>query len=128
MTTADYSAAVAAAFWHSPQAGAADGPGWVTGEAREPLTGTRVRWCLRVDAGRVADVRYQVRGCPHTLAVAAHAAAALRGQPLAGATVDVRSLAVAVGAPPAKLGRLFAIEDAVTAAVAAGLKLDPGTA
>jgi NifU-like protein involved in Fe-S cluster formation len=108
-----YSALVARLFAEAPGAGPPDGPGWVAGEAHEPLTGTRVRVYLRVEAGRVAACRYQVRGCPHTVAAAALAAARLPGRPIDGLDVDPAALARELEAPPAKLGRVFVIQDAI---------------
>jgi len=111
-----YSALVARLFAEAPGAGPPEGPGWVAGEAREPLTATRARFFLRADAGRVAACRYQVRGCPHTIAAAALAATRLAGRPLADLDVDPAALAREVGAPAAKLGRIFVIQDAIRAA------------
>ena len=111
-----YSALVARLFAAAPGAGRPDGPGWTPGEAEEPLTGTRVRFYLRVEAGRVAACRYQVRGCPHTVAAAALAAARLPGHPLAGLDVDAAALAAELEAPAAKLGRVFVIQDAIRSA------------
>jgi NifU-like protein involved in Fe-S cluster formation len=108
-----YTALVARLFAEAPGAGPPDGPGWVAGEAREPLTGTRARFYLRPEAGRVADCRYQVRGCPHTVAAAALAAGRLPGRPIEGLDVDPAALARELGAPPAKLGRIFVIQDAI---------------
>lgn len=108
-----YSELVARLFAEAPAAGPPDGPGWVTGEAREPLTGTRARFYLRAEGGRVAGCRYQVRGCPHTIAAAALAAARLPGRPVAGLDIDPASLAREIGAPASKLGRVFVIQDAI---------------
>jgi NifU-like protein involved in Fe-S cluster formation len=108
-----YSELVARLFAAAPAAGPPDGPGWVAGEAREPLTGTRARFYLRAEEGRVAGCRYQVRGCPHTIAAAALAAARLPGRPVAGLDIDPASLAREIGAPASKLGRVFVIQDAI---------------
>jgi hypothetical protein len=75
-----YSEEVRRLFETTPAAGAPkDRTGWVQGEASDPLTETRVRWYLRVRDGRIADARYEVRGCPHTIAVTARLAAGLVG-------------------------------------------------
>jgi NifU-like protein involved in Fe-S cluster formation len=108
-----YSALVVRLFAEAPGAGPPDGQGWVAGEAREPLTGTRARFYLRAEAGRVAGCRYQVRGCPHTVAAAALAAGRLSGRPVEGLDVDPAALARELDAPPAKLGRIFVIQDAI---------------
>ena len=108
-----YSVEVAALFATLPGAGRPDGPGWVTGEAREPLSSTHVRVHLRAAAGRIAGARYEVRGCPHTVAAVALAVADLPGCSLAGLDVDPAALAARIGAPAVKLGRLFVIQDAI---------------
>jgi hypothetical protein len=111
-----YSARVAALFRAAPGAGRPDGPGWVTGEGREPLSATHVRWHLRCLDGRVVEARYEVRGCPHTVAAAAWVAAGLAGRPTTDLGVDLRQVAAELSAPAAKLGRLFVIQDAIRAA------------
>jgi NifU-like protein involved in Fe-S cluster formation len=85
----------------------------VTGEATEPLTGTWIRWHLKAAAGRVAEARYEVRGCPHTVAATALAATGLPGSPVDGAGPDLHDLLRQLEAPPAKLGRFFVIQDAL---------------
>jgi hypothetical protein len=111
-----YSALVARLFAEAPGAGAADGPGWARGEAAEPLSATRVRVYLKAEAGRVSACRYQVRGCPHTIAALALAASRLPGRPVAGLDVDPAALAAELEVPAAKLGRIFVIQDAVRSA------------
>ena len=120
-----YSQEVARLFAAAPGAGRPDGPDWATGEAREPLSATHVRVHLRAAAGRIAAARYEVRGCPHTVAAVALAVAGLPGLPVAGLDVDPARLAARIGAPAMKLGRLFAIQDAVHSAA---LQLRPGRA
>jgi hypothetical protein len=107
-----YSELVARLF-REAEGGAGAGEGWVAGEAREPLSATHVRFHLRVGGGRVLEARYQVRGCPHTIAATAIAAAELPGTPLEGQGPDVAGLAARIGAPETKLGRLFVIQDAI---------------
>jgi NifU-like protein involved in Fe-S cluster formation len=111
-----YSELVARLFAEAPGAGAPAGPGWAAGEASEPLTGTAVRFFLRAEAGRVAEARYLVRGCPHTIAGAALASRGLPGRAVAGLDVDAAALAAELGAPPEKLGRIFVIQDAIRSA------------
>ena len=126
MTAAEtYSSEVARLFATAPGAGRPDGPGWVTGEAREPLSSTHVRVHLRAAAGRIAAARYEVRGCPHTVAAAAIAVAGLPGRPLAGLVVDPAELVALIDAPAVKLGRLFVIQDAIHNAA---LQLERGRA
>ena len=114
-----YGLQVAQLFATAPGAGrpeAAERSRWHSGAAREPLSGTEVRVHLRVAAGRIAELRYEVRGCPHTIAACALLATELPGRTLADLTVDPGGLAVRLGAPATKLGRLFVIEDAIRAA------------
>ncbi|HXQ31219.1 MAG TPA: iron-sulfur cluster assembly scaffold protein [Steroidobacteraceae bacterium] len=108
-----YSDAVGRLFREAPGAGRPDGPGWVSGEAREPLSATHVRWHLQATAGRVAASRYEVRGCPHTIAAAALIAAQLDGRPVADLGLDLPRVAALLGCPTTKLGRLFVIQDAI---------------
>jgi NifU-like protein involved in Fe-S cluster formation len=109
-----YSATVADLYASMPGAGRPpDSGGWAVGEARDALSGTHVRWYLRAEAGRIAAARYEVRGCPHTMAAAAVIAAALPGQPAGATRIDVAAVAASLEAPAEKLGRLFVIEDAV---------------
>lgn len=90
---------------------------WRRGTACEPLSGTQVRVHLRVADGRVAALRYEVRGCPYTVAACALLAMELPGRTLVDLKVDPAALAVRLGAPAARLGRLFVIEDAVRTAL-----------
>ena len=114
-----YGPQVAQLFAAAPGAGrpaAAERSRWHSGAAREPLSGTEVRVHLRLAAGRVAELRYEVRGCPHTIAACALLATELPGRSLGDLEVDPGALAARLGAPAAKLGRLFVIEDAIRAA------------
>jgi hypothetical protein len=129
-------------FETTPGAGPPDdSAGWVRGEAGDPLTGTRVRWHLRVREGRILAARYEVRGCPHTIAVTARLAAGLVGHRIEpppdvaeppglhgaagtaapgarpGPSMAVAAIASELNVPAEKLGRLFVIEDAIRRAV-----------
>ncbi len=115
-TTEPYAPLVAQLFAELPGAGRPAGPGWACGEAREPLSGTWVRVYLQAAAGRVAACRYEVRGCPHTVAALGLLATRLAGQAVAGLDVDPAALARELGAPAAKLGRIFVIQDALRSA------------
>ena len=108
-----YSPRVAALYRAAPGAGRPLGPGWVSGEARERLSATCVRWHLAVEGGRVREARYEVRGCPHTIAAAAAVAAGLSGRAVTDLEVDMPALAAELGVPRDKLGRLFVIQDAI---------------
>lgn len=108
-----YSESVRLLFEATPRAGRAPpGDDWLQGEAHDPLTATRVRWHLQVQDGSIVDARYEVRGCPHTIAAVAVLAERLVGQRLDEPTLDIGGVAEELGAPPEKLGRLLVIEDA----------------
>jgi cysteine desulfurase len=92
------------------------GAGWFHGEAREPLSGTHVRWHLRVVGDSIAAAVWEARGCPDTLAAAARVAERLEGRAVAAPAIDFRALAAEISLPDEKLGRLFVIEDALRAA------------
>ena len=112
-----YSAEVRQLFRETPGAGRPGGPGWASGEASEPLTATRVRWHLKAAGGVLVEVRYEVRGCPHTVAGTALAARDLTGRPVASAGLDPEALARRLEAPAAKRGRFFVIQDALREAL-----------
>jgi hypothetical protein len=90
------------------------------GEAGRESEGTRVRFTLRVGEGRVLEARYRAYGCPYTLATCEWLARSLEGRPAvalqAGAPGGLGGpldWAQRLGVPPAKLGRLLTIEDAL---------------
>lgn len=99
------------------------------GEAGRIEHGTRVRFTLRVMGQSVRAVRYRAYGCPYTLACCEWLARRLSGTrlperataPLAGglgSTVGAPAdWAAALDIPPARLGRLLVIEDALRAAL-----------
>jgi hypothetical protein len=112
-----YPAAVLDLFARARGAGRPDGPGWVSAEAREPLTATHVRLHLKAVAGRVEALRWEARGCPYTVALLGLLATRLPGQPAGPALPDLRALARELGAPTAKLGRFLVVQDAWAATV-----------
>jgi len=110
---AEYSARVVELFESATGSAPPAGPGWVTGEASEPLSATRVRVYLRGEGGRVAELRYAVRGCPHVVAALALVAGRARGSRVEDLGVDPRAIARELDAPATKLGRLFTVQDAI---------------
>lgn len=90
----------------------------VSGEAGREQRGTRVRFTLRLDGDRVLEVRYRAYGCPYTLATCEWLARRLEagGVALIGAPGD---WAQALQIPPARMGRLLVVEDALRGALAA---------
>ena len=112
-----YSELVERLFRAAPGAGRPEGAGWVSAEAGEPLTATRVRWHLSVTAGIVREARYEVRGCPHTVAALALIAADLKGRAVEGLDVDLTAVSRQLAAPAATQGRFFVIQDALRKAL-----------
>jgi NifU-like protein involved in Fe-S cluster formation len=117
MSDPAYPPAVLDLFHRVPGAGRPDGPGWASGEAREPLSATHVRVHLKATNGRIEVLRWEARGCPYTLALAGLLALRAPGQPLGEALPDLRALAFELGAPATKLGRFLVVQDAMAAAV-----------
>lgn len=97
---------------------AAPGGVLANGEAGRQASGTRVRFMLRIAAGRVEAVRFRAYGCPYTLATCEWLARSLEGRradaPGLGSPLD---WARQLGVPAARLGRLLVIEDALAAAL-----------
>jgi NifU-like N terminal domain len=90
----------------------------VSGEAGREQRGTRVRFMLELDGPQLLEVRYRAYGCPHTLAACEWLAQRLEGggrQLIGGPAHWAQELQI----PPAKMGRLLVIEDALRAALAA---------
>jgi NifU-like protein involved in Fe-S cluster formation len=94
--------------------------GWFTGEAQDPASGTRVRAYLRFRDAQVVGLRYEVFGCPHTIAALSWLAELVERRELRHLAVDLQGIAGALGVPAEKRGRLLVIEDALRAAGAAG--------
>jgi hypothetical protein len=93
----------------------------VCGEAGREQRGTRVRFMLQLAGARVLQARYRAYGCPYTLAACEWLATRLEGgeRGSLGAPADwARQLKI----PPARLGRLLVVEDALVAALAAADK------
>ena len=114
-----YSAVVERLFMETPCAGALVGPECVIGEAVDRLTGTHVRVHLQVHQGHVAQARYQVRGCPYTIAALAFLVPAWVGSPVASLQVSADQLHRILDAPADRRWRFLLIEDALRAAVGA---------
>ena len=114
----DYSSEVVERFRSAQGAGAlaGDADGLVSGEAEDRSLNVWVRFCVRARGGRIETVRYEVFGCPHTIAAAAAAAEWLDGRAaVALAEWDARAMARALDVPTEKLGKLLRIEDALRA-------------
>jgi NifU-like protein involved in Fe-S cluster formation len=121
-----YSGRVLDLFRRLPGAGSLpSGAGHVVaGEAIALDRGAWVRFEARIEGGRVVDCAFRAFGCPHTLAAAALAVAALRARPVAAALeVDAARLARELDAPAEKMGRLLVVEDALRALIGGAARL-----
>ncbi len=110
MTADPYSARVRDYFASPAHAGTL-----VAGEAvRVENQDVRLLLAAATDGGRVATMRFKAWGCPHTIAAAEAACAALEGQPVA-ALLDfsARDLMEELSVPVEKTGRILVLEDAV---------------
>jgi NifU-like protein involved in Fe-S cluster formation len=86
------------------------------GEAGGAAEEVWVRFHVRLDGDTVKDARFEVRGCPHTLAAAAWIASRLPGRRLSEAVPgSPQEWARELGVPVEKLGRLLVLEDALIA-------------
>jgi cysteine desulfurase len=91
----------------------------VTGEAGRPGEDSWVRFQLLVAGDIVKDARFKAFGCPHTMSTAAWICGQLPGRSRAVLIPGTPSeWAQAQSVPVEKLGRLFAIEDALRACLA----------
>lgn len=108
-----YSSAVLALCRAPTGAGRPSGAGWVHGDGRDPLTGTHIRVYLSVNDREVTDARFELRGCPHTMAALVWLMPALVGQTIDVLSIDFNEIIKALSIPADKRGRLLLIEDAI---------------
>lgn len=88
--------------------------GLVEGEACDRSLNVWVRFQVQVADERIHAVRFQVFGCPHTVAAAAWVAEWLDGKAADALTrLDVREVARVLSVPLEKMGKLLRIEDAL---------------
>src|SRR5512146_2327846 len=75
---AAYAPLVMEHFEHPRNAGALESP---DGEATKsnPVCGDRMRVMIKVDSGRIAEVRWQTRGCPPAIATSSFASEMVHG-------------------------------------------------
>lgn len=118
---ASYSASVMTRFLAASGVGDPDDEGWFVGEACESLTATLVRVALRVANGAVLEMRYRVRGCPHTVAALERIREQWIGANVSTAGLDPRTLLTELAAPVTKLGRLLTVQAACQEALRAAL-------
>lgn len=97
---AAYSDLVVEHFQNPRNAGAMDAP---DGEATKsnPVCGDRMRVMIRVDSGRIKEVRWQTRGCPPAIATSSVASEMVAGWTLEEVEALTRErIADAVGGLP----------------------------
>lgn len=112
-----YSPRVRELFRRTPGAGSLHGEGVRCGRAGGAQHGAEVALWVRVLEGTIQEARYQVLGCPHTVAAAAMLVEQLAGQPAAQARVEVTAITEALQMPVVKRGRVLLLEDALVAAL-----------
>jgi nitrogen fixation NifU-like protein len=114
-----YSPLVMEHFEHPRNAGVLDDP---DGEATtsNPVCGDRMRVMIRVNEGRVSDVRWQTRGCPPAIATSSLASELVAGWTLEEVDRLTREqIAEAIGGlPKDKVHCSVLAADALRAAVA----------
>ena len=88
------------------------------GTAGSRRLGREVRFELRLDRGRVVECRYQVYGCPATIALCSLLSERIRGSSAVDAEAfDVMALADELGLSPVKRAAALVLEDALRAAL-----------
>lgn len=73
------------------------GAGVRSGVAEHPVCGDQVQLSVRLEAGRLLDVRWRAAGCPASMAVAALAADVLVGVAIGDAASTLRTAVAAHG-------------------------------
>lgn len=116
---AAYAPLVMEHFEHPRNAGELDAP---DGEATKsnPVCGDRMRVMIRVDSGRIAEVRWQTRGCPPAIATSSFASEMVHGWTLdeVDALTRERIAQEIGGLPKDKVHCSVLAADALKAAVA----------
>ena len=120
--SAGYSAAVTQHFETPRNAGrfAPGTRGVITGQAGEQRLGRSVRFELRIgDQAQVLESRYQVYGCPATIALCSIVSERLKDRPLSeAADWDAVAIVEELGLPAAKRAAALMVQDALRAALA----------
>lgn len=84
------------------------------GEAGTVRQGTRVVIEARIRNGLVEQVGFRAMGCPYVIAGCSRATEILTGSPVQDLQkLTAAALAIELDAPPERLGRLLAVEDAL---------------
>jgi len=114
----DYSSEVLQRFLSPRCAGefALGTPGLVSGASEDRTLNAWVRFQIQLRDGVVHAVRFQVFGCPYTVAAAGWVADWFQGRPAAAlGQLDVHAVRASLGIPLERLGKLLVIEDALEA-------------
>ncbi|QFG03669.1 iron-sulfur cluster assembly scaffold protein [Tepidiforma bonchosmolovskayae] len=114
-----YSELVRDHFEHPRNAGVLEDPDGI-GERANPVCGDRMTVMIRVADGRVAEVRWQTRGCPAAIATSSFASELVRGWTL-GQVRELTREAIAEamgGLPRDKVHCSVLAADALKAAIA----------
>lgn len=124
---AAYSDLVIEHFQNPRNAGEVESP---DGEATtaNPVCGDRMRVTIRVTGGRLAEVRWQTRGCPPAIATSSFASEMVQGWTLEDASALTReAIATGIGGLPAdKVHCSVLAADAIRAAIADYREKHPG--
>lgn len=79
----------------------------------EAAQGARLRLSAGIAAGRVGQLRFRARGCPHLIAAAEFYCREREGGPVEGlGPPDVKELMTRLSVPVGKTGRMLLVEDA----------------
>ena len=114
----DYDSQVRQRFLSAHRAGPLnDGTsGLVSGEAEDRTLNVWVRFQLGIRDGAIQNARYNVYGCPDTVAAAEWTAERLEGRPVGALDeLSMRNCIEVLGVPVEKLGKLLLLEDALAA-------------
>jgi nitrogen fixation protein NifU and related proteins len=111
----DYSAEVRQRFASSQSVGELQpAPDVISAFAGSVEQGAKYWLYARIHAERIADLKYRVYGCPHTIAAASLAADQIRGVSLVELEEwNWRNIASKLDVPAQKRGKLLLLEDAV---------------
>ena len=109
-------------FESAATAGELAGPDVFRGAAGDRERGTWVQFDLQVRQGKVRAARFLAFACPHSIAVCAWLTETALGKPLQRNLAEsAQELRRRFEVPVEKTGRLLIIEDAWSAAAAAGI-------
>jgi NifU-like protein involved in Fe-S cluster formation len=120
-TSGDYADQVLEHFRRPRNAGAfPEGtPGVIEGRAGDRRQGREISLALRLEAGRVAECRYRVYGCPASIALCSILSERVKGRTLQECSqTGGLALAEELELPPAKRAAALLLEDALQAALA----------